>query len=146
VGETLGYVDMKTAVRDKVGLWVKRVLNRRNRYMQGLEVLIRHGLVSTSSEPVPGAVAKAADGHIVRWPLKRDTLTVTPMEPRMADQNVLLALKAIGFNFPEEAGDDSPEADTPEAAKATAATGDAVADADTSPNNPQTESSHGRGD
>lgn len=57
----------------------------------------------------------------------------------MADQNVLLALKAIGFTFPEEAGDNSPEADTPEAAKATAATGDAVAGADTSPITPQTE-------
>jgi hypothetical protein len=93
--DVLGYVDWKSAKVDEQGLWVERVLNRRNKYVQWLKNLIDAGLVSTSSEPVQSRVAKATDGHITRWPLKRDTLTVNPMEPRMMSENILTALKAL---------------------------------------------------
>jgi HK97 family phage major capsid protein len=90
----LGQVDWKSARADDLGLWVERVLNRRNKYMQYLEQLIEAGLVANSSEAVDGAVQRDADGRIVRWPLRRDTLTVEPMEPRMLTANPL-AVKAL---------------------------------------------------
>ena len=90
----LGQVDWKSAKADDLGLWVERILNRRNRYMQYLEQLIEAGLVANSSEAVDGAVQRDADGRIVRWPLRRDTLTVEPMEPRMLTANPL-AVKAL---------------------------------------------------
>jgi len=98
--DLLGYVDWKSAKVDDKGLWVERVLNRRNKYVQWLKTLIDSGLVGTSSEPVQSRIAKAADGHITRWPLKRDTLTVTPMEPRMLNENALAALKALAGEVP----------------------------------------------
>jgi len=98
--EVLGYVDWKTAKQDEKGTWVERVLNRRNKYVQWLKTLIDSGLVGTSSEPVQSRIAKAIDGHITRWPLKRDTLTVTPMEPRMLNENTLEALKALACEIP----------------------------------------------
>jgi len=76
------------------------VLNRRNKYVQWLKTLIDSGLVGTSSEPVQSRIAKAVNGHITRWPLKRDTLTVTPMEPRMLNENTLEALKALACEIP----------------------------------------------
>lgn len=91
----LGYVDWKTARIDALGLWVERVLKRRSEYMQWLELLIQEGLVGNSSQAVGGAVRKAADGRIEVWPLKRDTFTVQPMEPRMLTENALQALKAL---------------------------------------------------
>jgi len=93
--EILGYVDWTTARRDEKGIEVERVLNRRAKYMQWLEVLIREGLVGNSSMPVQGAAEKKANGEITRWPLMRDTLTVTPMEPRMMNENVLQAYKSL---------------------------------------------------
>ena len=98
--EILGYVDWKTAKQDEKGTWVERVLNRRNKYVQWLKTLIDSGLVGTSSEPVQSRIAKAVNGHITRWPLKRDTLTVTPMEPRMLNENTLEALKALACDIP----------------------------------------------
>jgi hypothetical protein len=53
--------------------------------------------VGNSSEAIPEGVQKADDGAITHWPLKRDTLTVTPMEWRMAKENVLRAAKALGI-------------------------------------------------
>lgn len=100
VNAVLGYVDWKSARVDKVGVIVKRILNRRHRYMEFLEPLIKAGLVGTSSQVVEGQGAKAADGTIVRWPLKRDTLTFTPMEPRMLSANVLTACKAMTEAIP----------------------------------------------
>jgi HK97 family phage major capsid protein len=88
----LGYVDWKTAKRDERGVFVERVLNRRNRYMQYLEALIQAGLVGNSTEPAQMGVEKSIDGTITRWPLVRDTLTVNPMEPRMLSNNNLQAL------------------------------------------------------
>jgi len=92
---TLGYVDWSTAKRMERGVFVERVLDRRNEYVKWLEELIDAGLIGTSSEAEPMAVVKAEDGHITRWPLMGDTLTVTPMEPRMLTQNALAAAKAL---------------------------------------------------
>lgn len=109
----LGYVDWKTARKDEAGWYVERVLNRRSAYMKWLEELIRKGLVGNSTAAVSRAVKKNSDGEITRWPLRRDTLTVQPMEPRMMDGNVLAAVKALGLEaylasqkelIPSEAG------------------------------------------
>lgn len=93
--EVLGYVDWSTAKRDEKGIEVERVLNRRAKYMQWLEVLIKEGLVGNSTEPIQGQVKKNSDGGIVQWALARDTLTVTPMEPRMLTENALQAYKSL---------------------------------------------------
>lgn len=93
--EVLGYVDWSTAKRDEKGIEAERVLNRRAKYMQWLETLIKEGLVGNSTEAIAGKTKKNADGGIVRWPLRRDTFTVTPMEPRMLTQNAVQAYKAL---------------------------------------------------
>lgn len=96
----LGYVDWKTARADDSGVIVRRVLNRQHRYMKWLEPLIKAGAVGNSSQSVKGAGRKTADGKIVNWPLERDTLTFTPMEPRMLSGNVLTAVKALAEEIP----------------------------------------------
>lgn len=100
-GDVLGFVDWKTARIDDEGVIVRRVLNRRHKYMKWLEPLIREGLVGTSSESVGGKAVKDVTGEIKNWPLKRDTLTVSPMEPRMMSQNVVVALKSMTEELPE---------------------------------------------
>ena len=110
--ELLGVVDWKSAKIDDRGVFVERVLNRRSAYVRWLEDLIADGLIGTSSEAVPDAVEKATDGRITRWPLRRDTLTVQPMEPRMLRDNHITALKALGVPVPER------NADEPEPAEA----------------------------
>lgn len=95
--ELLGYVDWKTAKVDEKGVFVERVLNRRKKYIQWLEELINAGMVGTSTEPVMKNIEIKPNGEIVRWGLKKDTLTVTPMEPRMLAENVLQAYKALGL-------------------------------------------------
>lgn len=120
--DVLGYVDWKTAKIDDKGLFVERVLNRRNQYVQFLEQLIDEGLIGNSTEAVGSGVEKAANGEILTWPLRRDTLTVQPMEPRMITANALTALKALSQRSPalldivksaEQFA--RPEASTPEA-------------------------------
>lgn len=98
--EVLGRVDWKTAKVDERGLFVERVLNRRNRYVQYLEELINAGLIGNSSEAVSEDVEKGEDGEIKRWPIRRDTLTATPMEPRMLNENVITAVKALSQRYP----------------------------------------------
>jgi len=93
--DVLGYVDWKTAKVDERGVFVERVLNRRNKYMQWLEDLIDAGLIGNSTESIPGKGVKTETGEIVKWPLRRDTLTVIPMEPRMLTGNTLKAYKAM---------------------------------------------------
>jgi hypothetical protein len=117
--DVLGVVDWKTARKDERGWWVERVLNRRSQYVKWLEELIDEGIIGTSSEAIDGQVEKAADGRILRWPLRRDTLTVTPMEPRMITENHLQAFKALGIPVPDDKVQEpepepeaSPEADT----------------------------------
>lgn len=96
----LGIVDWSTAKADETGIFVERVLNRRAQYVQHLSKLIDAGVVGTSSEAVSGGVRKKSGGEIVEWPLMRDSLTVTPMEPRMIAGNVLTAAKSLAEIFP----------------------------------------------
>jgi len=96
----LGFVDWTTAKSDDVGVMVRRILDRRNQFVRMLEPLIEEGLIGTSSEAIAGGVVKADDGSIQRWPLYRDTLTVTPMEPRMLSANALQAAKALADHMP----------------------------------------------
>jgi len=96
----LGIADWKSAKVDDIGVFVERVLNRRAAYMQYLIPLIDMGVMGTSSEAVGGKVRKKSSGEIVEWPLMRDSLTVTPMEPRMVTSNVLASVKALADVFP----------------------------------------------
>ncbi|MHB0922636.1 MAG: phage major capsid protein [Bellilinea sp.] len=98
--QVLGYVDWNTARRDDKGIFVERVLNRRNTYIQLLEELIEEGLIGNSSEAIPTGVKTLDDGAIVSWPLMKDTLTVMPVEPRMLQGNALAALKSLSAEFP----------------------------------------------
>lgn len=106
----LGRVDAKSIRRTDLGIWGERVLNRRHRYMQWIEPLIKAGLVGSSTEPVQKSVEKTPDGTITRWGLKRDTLSVTPTDPRMmTDQNILRALKALDLMPVDPPQDNSSE-------------------------------------
>jgi len=118
----LGFVDWATAKADSVGVWVERVLSRSNRYVQMLESLIAAGIVGTSTEADPAGVEKADDGRIMRWPLVADTLTVTPMEPRMLTENVLQAAKALGLLTEQPTPEAKPEAVTTDGGAAVKAT------------------------
>jgi len=105
VDEVLGVVDWKTAKATDRGLWVEHVLNRRSQYVRWVEQLIEQGLIGSSSEAVPDEVEKTEDGKIVRWPLKRDTFTVQPMEFRNMKEfgpNELQAFKALGIPVPDD--------------------------------------------
>lgn len=97
--EVLGFVDWKTAKVDETGIFVERVLNRQAKYMEFIEPLINEGLVGNSSEAISGKTSRLDSGEITDWPLMRDTLTFTPMEPRMISSNSMAALKAL--NIPE---------------------------------------------
>jgi len=103
--EPLGRVLWNTATKDGTGLWVQRALNRRNRYIQMLEQLgvFEKGWIGTSSEAVSSAVQKGDNGEIRVWPIRRDTLTFTPMEPRMIEGNQLSTLKALANDIPQVA-------------------------------------------
>lgn len=96
----LGIVDWKSARIDEKGMFIERTLNRRAQYMDYIAELIEAGMMGTSSEAVRGKVSKTRDGEITHWPLKRDSLTLTPMEPRMVGENVLQAAKALREHFP----------------------------------------------
>ena len=96
--EILGYVDWKTMKVDDKGVFVERVLNRQAKYMEYIEPLIEAGIVGNSSEAVAGKTVR--DGsNIIDWPLKRDTLTVQPCEPRMMGANVMQACKSLGIKM-----------------------------------------------
>jgi len=96
--EILGHVDWKTAKKDERGWFVERVLDRRNQYVQWLEELIEADLIGNSSEATKSAVIE--DGLIKKWPLKRDTLTVVPAEPRMLTENQIHAIKSLSDRLP----------------------------------------------
>jgi HK97 family phage major capsid protein len=98
--ELLGYVDWKTARTDEKGIFVERVLNRRKKYIQWVEELIDAGMIGTSVEPVAKNIKVKDNGEITDYPLRKDTLTVTPMEPRMLSANVLHALKSLAAEIP----------------------------------------------
>jgi len=119
--DPLGFVDWSTAKADARGMWVERALFRHNEYVKWLEELIDAGIVGTSSEAISSKVRKADSGEITRWPLKRDTLTVTPMEWRNKTENIVQAFKALGIPVPDDtAEDDTPAEAEPEGAKASA--------------------------
>lgn len=96
----LGFVDWKSAKVDDKGIFVERVLHRRAAYVDYLIEMIDAGIVGNSSESIRGKTMRKRDGEITQWPLKRDTLTVSPMEPRMLTQNVLSAAKSLAVAFP----------------------------------------------
>ena len=98
--DVLGYVDWKTAKPDEMGMWVERILDRRNQYVKYLEVLIDAGLIGNSSATTNGGAEVSKSGEITRWPLERDTLTVMPMEPRMMTENVISAVKGLAKDNP----------------------------------------------
>lgn len=98
--DVLGVVDWKSAKVDDKGIFVERVLNRRASYMDILGELIKAGVIGNSSQCAPGRKTKNLDGEITVWPLMRDSLTVTPMEPRMVTENVLAAAKSLVEIFP----------------------------------------------
>ena len=109
--DLLGLVDWKTAKVDDKGIFVERVLSRRNQYVRWLDELgwFDNGMLGTSSQADPNQTEKAANGEILRWPLVRDTITVTPMEPRMISENHLQAFKALGIPVPDDNVQDEPE-------------------------------------
>jgi len=96
----LGVVDWKSAKIDEKGIFVQRVLNRRARYVDFLSELIDAGMLGNSSAAVRGKTLRKPNGEITAWPLLRDTLTLTPMEPRMIAGNVLEAVKSLATMFP----------------------------------------------
>ncbi len=93
--DVLGYVDWKTARADETGVFVQRVLDRRNRYIKMLEELVRQGLISTSSEAIKEETKKASNGELLRWLLSGDALTVAPMDQRNLSSNTLATIKAL---------------------------------------------------
>ncbi|HUW09837.1 MAG TPA: hypothetical protein VM537_08905, partial [Anaerolineae bacterium] len=119
--DVLGVVDWATAKADTRGVWVERALKRRSEYVKFLEELIDAGLIGTSSQAVPDGIRKGKGGQIARWPLKRDTLTFQPMEPRMMKEygdNHIQAFKALGIPVPAQddtANDSTPPEAEPEA-------------------------------
>lgn len=96
----LGVVNWKSAKVDDKGVFVERVLNRRAEYIGFLEELIDAGIIGTSSEAIHGQVLRKSSGEILNWPLKRDSLTLTPMEPRMLTENVIRNVKSLFTLFP----------------------------------------------
>jgi len=99
--DVLGSVDWSTLKVDDVGAWVERVLQRRNQYMTLLEPLIDEKMLGTSSLAVGAGVKVNKSGEIEKWPLKRDTLTVIPAEPRMMSENAIASLKSLVKAFPQ---------------------------------------------
>lgn len=91
----LGVVDWKTAKIDEKGVFVERILNRQSQYIKYISDLIDAGVVGTSSQAVSGKIVKKSSGEIVEWPLMRDSITFTPMEPRMLGENALSSAKSL---------------------------------------------------
>jgi len=96
----LGVVDWKSRKVDQNGIYVERILKRQAEYMDYLQQLIDMGVMGTSSAAIPGKTMRSDKGEITKWPLMRDSLTVTPMEPRMVTSNILRAAKALAEVFP----------------------------------------------
>ena len=99
--DILGSVDWSTMKVDEEGVWVERVLNRRNQYIQLIEPLIEERMIGTSSLAVGAGVEKTKAGKIEVWPLKMDTLTVIPAEYRMMSENAVASLKSLMKAFPQ---------------------------------------------
>ena len=99
--DVFGRVDWGTAVSDDTGLLVRRILDRRNKYVTGIiEPLARANLLGSSSEAVPELVKKSGDGTIEIWPVKRDSFTVTPAEPRLMTEHQMTIIKSLADTVP----------------------------------------------
>jgi HK97 family phage major capsid protein len=99
--DVMGIVNWDTMKMDDMGIWVERVLDLRNKYMAFIEPLIEEKLIGTSSLSVAGGAKVKKSGEIEIWPLKRDTLTVIPAEPRMMSDNAIASLKSLVEAFPQ---------------------------------------------
>jgi hypothetical protein len=99
--EILGRVDWSTMKRTDDGVWVERVLDRHNAYMKLIEPLIDEGIIGTSTEAIGKGIKRTKKGEIQTWPIKRDSLTVQPAEPRMLSSNALTALKSLAEHSPD---------------------------------------------
>lgn len=100
--DILGKVEWTTAVSDDIGLLARHVLDRREKYVsQFIEPLARAELLGSSSEATPKGIQKTATGEITRWPLKRQSFTVTPAEPRLLTDNQLRVIKSLSNEYPQ---------------------------------------------
>lgn len=99
--EILGYVDAATIRDDKYGRLARHLLNRRNEYVQHVfEPLARAKLLGSSSEAAPDGVVKTKEGEIKAWPLKRQSLTVTPAEKKLLSEHQLQVIKSLVDEYP----------------------------------------------
>jgi hypothetical protein len=99
--DILGYVDWLTKRTDDIGLLARHVLDRSARYVsEFIEPLARAGLLGSSSEATEKGVIREDDGLITRWPLKRQSLTVMPMEPRLLTDHQLEVVKSLAEAHP----------------------------------------------
>lgn len=100
--DIFGHVDWLTARADDIGILARHVLDRRERYVsQFIEPMARAQLLGSSSEAARKGIVRTKDGHIVKWPLKRQSFTVTPAEPRLLTQHQLQVIKSLENEFPQ---------------------------------------------
>ena len=100
--EALGYVDASTIRDDKFGRLAKHLFDRRNEYVQYVfEPMIRAKLMATSTQAIADDIVKNADGEIVKWPLRKQALTVTPAEKRLLSDHQLSVIDDISKNYPQ---------------------------------------------
>lgn len=100
----LGYVDWSTAKANDAGVFVQRVLNRRNRYLKFLEELIDAGMVTTASQPIQNRVKRGKNGEIIAWPVRRDSLVVPAAAQRSLSTGQRRAMKALDLALPRLKG------------------------------------------
>ena len=93
----IGFVDWKTARADEKGLFVERVISRRQRYIKWLEELLEAGAIGSSAQPVTASVVKAA-GIVRAWPIRSELLTVNSSVGGVAS-----AVKALAWSLPSAA-------------------------------------------
>lgn len=99
--DILGRVDWESVKTDDTGLLVRRILDRRNKYVSKIiEPLARAGLLASSSEAVPELIKKSTDGTIEIWPVKRDSFTVMPAEPRLMTDYQMQVVKSLADELP----------------------------------------------
>lgn len=99
--DVLGRVNWKTAKSDDTGLLVQRILDRRNRYVSEIiEPLARAEMLGSSSEAIPKGVRKSESGEIQIWPLKRDSFTVNPAEPKLLTSYQMQVIKSLVEKYP----------------------------------------------
>ena len=122
--DPLGLLDWLSAKTDDIGLLMRAVLDRRDRYVRDfIEPLAAAGMLGGSSEAVAHQVIKTKDGRIDKWPLRRHTLTVMPADPRQATDQQVALIKSLSDRLP------GLQAMLPKAEPVDTPEGEAVADA-----------------